>query len=142
MNQYVLDTSVMLRWFSLDADPDAARALQLRQAHLDEELQLVVLDQSVYELIHILKESDRFGREPIEQALASLHFLHISIEPFDPEIAARTVQIAFEHDLNIWAAGPIALGAHLRCQTVTGDEAVYRKVAGLPWTALLSRLHL
>lgn len=142
MIRYVLDTSVLLRWFSLGSDPDTARALQLRQAHLDESIQLVLLDQSIGEMLHVLKESAVYGQERIEQALNSIHFMHVETVQYAPEIAARAIQIAFEHDISIWAAGPIALGAYLRCQTVTGDELLYRKVANLPWTALLSRLTL
>lgn len=142
MTRYALDTSVMLRWFSQDVDADTARALQLRQSHLEEDIELVVLDQSLYELLHVLKESAHFDQQRVEEALASLHFMHITVEPFSGAIVSRAVQVAYEHAISLFAAGPVALGAHLRCQTVTCDDTIYRKVSTLPWTALLSRLNL
>ena len=72
MIRYALDTSVMLRWFSQANEPDTDRARRLRQEHLAEALELVVLDQSVYELLHLLKESAAFDQENLTEALASL----------------------------------------------------------------------
>jgi predicted nucleic acid-binding protein len=142
MIRYALDTSILLRWFSQMSDPDTERALRLRAEHLGETIELVVLDQSVYELIHVLKESAFFDQEQISEALASLEYMHIQIVPYSHEITRKAGQIACEHDISIYAACFIALGAHLRCQAVTCDENLYRKVASLPWTILLTDLNL
>ena len=141
MIRYALDTTVLLRWFALSNEPDSAKALRLRQEHMSENIELIILDQSLYELIHLLKESARYNPALISQALDSLTYMHITLVPFDPTIAKKAAQIAWEHDISVFAAGPIALGAQFRCQSVTCDEIVYRKVATLPWTALLARLN-
>jgi predicted nucleic acid-binding protein len=141
MIRYALDTTVLLRWFALSNESDTANALRLRQEHLSEKIELIILDQSLYELIHLLKESAKYDPELIGQALDSLTYMHITLVPYDPAIAKKAAQIAWEHGISVFAAGPIALGAQLRCQAVTCDEVVYRKVATLPWTALLSRLN-
>ena len=142
MIRYALDTSVILRWFTQLHDLDTERALRLRDEHLAETIELLVLDQAIYELIHILKESTHFDQERISQALASLEFMHLNIVPYTYEIARKAAQIACEHDIKIYAACFAALGAHMRCQAVTCDEHIYRKVASLPWTILLTNLNL
>ena len=96
----------------------------------------------IFRIVHVLKESARFDQQRVEEALASLHFMHITVEPFSGAIVARAVQVAYEHAISLFAAGPVALGAHLRCQTVTCDDSIYRRVSSLPWTALLARLNL
>ena len=123
-------------------DPETERALRLRAEHLGETVELLVLDQSVYELIHILKESALFDQEQISEALASLEYMHINIVSYSHEIAKKASQVAFEHNINIYAACFIALGAQMRCQAVTCDENLYRKVESLPWTILLTDLNL
>ena len=142
MNRYALDTSVMLRWFSQAHDLDTDRALGLRQEQLAEKVELTVLDQSVYELAHVLKESHEFDQSRIDNALASLEFMHLDIVPYNLEITRKATQIAFEHSISMYAAGFIALGAQLRCLAVTCDRDLYRKVSSLPWTALLGDLAL
>ena len=142
MIRYALDTSVMLRWFSQANEPDTDRARRLRQEHLAEALELVVLDQSVYELLHVLKESAAFDQENLTEALASLEYMHITVIPYNSEIARKAVQIACEHDIGLYSACFVSLGAYLRCQAVTSDERLYRKVASLPWTALLAQLNI
>jgi len=137
---YALDTSVMLRWFSQSHDADTERALRLREEQLAETVELTVLDQSVYELLHVLKETARFDQELISTALASLDFMHLTIVPYNPDIIGKAARIACEHDISIYAACFIALGAHLHCQAVTCDKNLYRKVSTLPWICLLSDL--
>lgn len=141
MIRYALDTSIMLRWFSQGHDADTIRALRLREEQLEETIELAVLDQSVYELLHVLKEGARFDREQLEAALDSLAYMHLRIVPYTPEIMRKAAQIAYEHATSIYAACYIALGAHLRCQAVTCDPDLYRKVATLPWTLLLANLN-
>ena len=141
MIRYALDTSVMLWWFSPAHDVDAHKALELRQEQLAERVELTVLAQSIYELAHVLKESQQFDRTHIDDALASLEYMHLDIVPYNSEIIRKATQIAFEHSISMYAAGFIALGAHLRCQAVTSDSDLYRKVASLPWTVLLADLN-
>lgn len=142
MIRYALDTSVLLHWFSQPNEPDTERALRLRQEHLDQSIELVVLDQVIYELIHVLKESRHFDSELLETALASLEYMHLTILPYSYDLVNKTAKIAFEHDISTFAAGAVALSAQLRCQMVTADEVVYRKISSLPWTILLANLSL
>lgn len=141
MIRYALDTSILLRWFSQGHDADTMRALRLREEQLEEMIELVVLDQSIYELLHVLKEGAGFDRGQIDAALDSLAYMHLSIVPYTPEIMRKTAQIAYEHTISIYAACYIALGAHLRCQAVTCDQDLYRKVSTLPWTLLLAHMN-
>ena len=142
MIRYALDTSVMLRWFSQAHDADTDRALRLRQEQLETQVELTVLDQSVYELAHVLKESQEFDQVRIDNALASLEYMHLDIVPYNPEITRKATQIAFEHSISMYAAGFVALGAQLRCQAITSDRDLYRKISSLPWTVLLANLNL
>ena len=110
-------------------------ALGLRQEQLAEKVELTVLDQSVYELAHVLKESREFDQGRIDDALSSLEFMHLDIVPYNPDITRKATQIAFEHSISMYAAGFVALGAQLRCQAITSDRELYRKISSLPWTA-------
>lgn len=141
MIRYALDTSIMLRWFSQENDADTEQALRLREEQLAETIDLVVLDQSVYELLHVLKENARFSQELLASALASLDFMHLTVIPYSPELMRKAAQIACEYEVSIYAACFIALGAHLRCQAVTCDPELFRKVSALPWTILLANLN-
>ena len=141
MTQYALDTSILLRWFSQYHDADTDRALRLRQEQQEERVRITILDTTLCELAHILKEANRFSQGDIDAALASLEYMHIQVVPYQASLARRAVQIAYEHDISVYSAGFIALGADLRCQAITCDRTLYTKVANLPWTSLLSTLN-
>ena len=72
MTQYALDTSILLRWFSQYHDADTDRALRLRQEQQEERVRITILDTTLCELAHILKEANRFSQGDIDAALASL----------------------------------------------------------------------
>ena len=102
--RYALDTSVMLNWFSNSNDADTDLALRLREEHLNESVQLQVLDQSIYELMQVLKENPRFSQVHITSALDSLEYMHIGVVPYCHELARHSAQIATEHDISIYAS--------------------------------------
>lgn len=140
--RYVLDTSVMLHWFNNSNDANTDLALRLREEHLSESVQLQVLDQSIYELMHVLKENPSFNQDNITSALDSLEYMHIGVVPYSHDLARHSAQIATEHDIGIYASCFVALGTHLRCQAITSDDRLYEKVASNPWTILLANLVL
>lgn len=142
MIQYAVDTSILLRWFSLHHDADTDRALRLRQEQQDNQVEITILDTTLCELAHILKEANRFTQQDVDAALASIEYMHIKVVPYEPRLARRAIQIAFEHNISVYSAGFVALGANLRCQALTCDRKLYNQIDNLPWTSLLATLNL
>ena len=138
--RYALDTSVMLHWFCGTDDTDTETALRLREEHLNGTVELQVLDQSIYELMHVLRENPKFDHERITSALDSLEYLHIGVVPYSHELARKSAQIAAQYGIGIYASCFVALGDHMRCQAVTSDERLYEKVSSNTWTILLANL--
>ena len=138
MTQYAVDTSILLRWFSQHHDAETDRALRLRQEQQEDHIKITILDSTLCELAHLLKETNRFSQEDVDAALTSIEFMHIQVVPYQTLIAHSAVQIAYEYDISVYSAGFIALGADLKCQALTCDRSLYKKVSNLPWTSHLS----
>ena len=81
MTQDALDTSILLRWFSQYHDADTDRALRLRQEQQEERVRIAILDTTLCELAHMLKEANRFSQGDIDAALASLGYTHKQVVP-------------------------------------------------------------
>jgi len=141
MNQYAVDTSILLRWFSIHHDAETDRALRLRQEQHEDHVKITILDTTLCELAHILKEANHFSQGDVDAALDSIEFMHIQVVPYQTYLARSAVQIAYEYDISIYSAGFIALGADLKCQALTCDRSLYKKVANLPWTSLLTTIN-
>lgn len=141
MTQYAVDTSILLRWFSQHHDAETDRALRLRQEQQEEHISITILDTTLCELAHVLKEANRFSQGEVDAAIASIGFMYIQVVPYQTSLARSAVQIAYEHDISVYSAGFIALGADLKCQALTCDRSLYKKVANLPWTSLLTTVN-
>jgi predicted nucleic acid-binding protein len=142
MTRYLLDTSVVAKWFSAGDDPDTERALRLRDDYLHQLCEIVVPDLLFYELANLLRYRPRMTLDSLNAALESLRLMHIEISPYDYTVGVRAATIALERDISMDEAYFIALSAHRRCQMITADERLYRKIADLPWVILLSSMLL
>jgi predicted nucleic acid-binding protein len=140
MTRYLLDTSVIIKWFSSPDDPDIERALRLRDDYMHQLCEIAVPDLLLYELANLLRYRPRMTLDGINAALESLRLMHIEIFPYDYTVSSRAATIAIERDISMCEAYFVALSAHLRCQMITADERLYRKIADLPWVILLSSI--
>lgn len=141
MTQYAVDTSILLRWFSQHHNAETDRALRLRQEQQEDHIKITILDTTLCELAHILKEANHFSQRDVDAALDSIEFMHIQVVPYQNSLAQSAVQIAYEYDISVYSAGFIALGANLKCQALTCDRYLYKKVANLPWVSLLTTVN-
>jgi len=80
MRRFVLDTSVILKWFSESGENDLARALQLRQSMLEGTVFFVVPDLLFYELANALRHNPNFSKKDVEQALHSVFEMGLEVK--------------------------------------------------------------
>ena len=135
--RYVLDTSVVAKWFSQAEETGADKALQLRDDYLNELCELTISDLVLYELENLLRYKPDFDMDKIHAALESLRFMRLEVISYTYEVGQKAAQIATEYNVTIYDAYFAALGAHLRCQAITADERCYEKLSSLPWTLFL-----
>jgi predicted nucleic acid-binding protein len=130
LNRIVCDASVAFKWtvpgFS---EPDAAEALALLEGHLSGGHRILVPALLFYEIGNILVCGTAKATLPvIEQELARVHELALEIQAPSPSGHAQAARLAREARISFYDATYLALAESRRCEFVTADRALARKV--------------
>ncbi len=137
LQKAVIDSSVLLKWFQPD-EADVAQALALRDAYLDERLELIFPDLAAYEVGNVLRH--RVSEPVALQSMEILFDLRIPIHRLNQAMLQQAVKAAFHHKISVYDAVFLATAESLHWQLVTADVKFHRAIHRLPRVSLLSDL--
>lgn len=135
---FVLDASVMLKWFMDEVDTDKANAI--KNDHVTGKLTITIPDLAIYEVGNALRYEPEFSIEEVNKCLQELYDLDTDIIVPLPEIIPSVTKVAYENGVTFYDAFYIALAKELNLQFITADEKLYSKVKHLPFVQLLNKL--
>jgi predicted nucleic acid-binding protein len=125
--EIVLDSSVVVKWFSTEEKTD--EALRLRDSYTQGTLNLSVTEILITEVANALRYKPDYNPEKLTTALSSLLSLHMKIVHLDGGIMSRTTEIAYDGKVTFYDALPVAIAEHRKTVCVTADiETQYKKL--------------
>ncbi len=139
---YLLDTSVVIKWFSKTDECDLEKADGLREAYQEEKVQLLFPDLLLYELSNVLRYKPDFDFEKIRKAVTTIELMEIPIQPYRHQIGAEAVKLALQYDITVYDSYFIALAKEEGFKLITADHKVYKKVFSLSWVVYLEKLEI
>ncbi len=122
----LLDTSVVVKWFL--PEEDSVRAINLRESHVRDEVQLYAPDILLMELANALRYSPLTSAEEIPQALELLSELNITTIEFELEILLSAVTLSLVNDLAIYDSYFLALAQALELPLITADRKMLSRL--------------
>ena len=133
----VIDSSVAVKWFSQEEGADTA--LALKSQHVKSIRPIWVSDLLYHEVANALRHKPDYDEKKLATAVQNLFGLHLNTWPADPTLMQKASTIAYQSEVTIYDAIPVAL-AQLRGTTcITADEQTQYKKAkaqGYPVTLL------
>jgi predicted nucleic acid-binding protein len=133
--RYVLDSSVALKWVL--PEPDAARAVLLRQAMLAGRHDLIAPDIFAVEVAHALTKAERRRQILPGEAVVKIADIFRTaplLETYLP-LLPRAVELAAQARIGVYDCLYVALAEREGCALVTADERLKR---ALPGSAVLA----
>ena len=132
----VIDTSVILKWvLPSDDEPDAARALQLREAILDDTMPVLLPQLWLYEVGNTIAR--RFPVHAAAWLSALMKFALAEAVPSSPWIT-KTLELTARYDATFYDACYHALAMLHKGVLVTADTKYFGKAREAGSIALLS----
>jgi predicted nucleic acid-binding protein len=119
-SEALLDTSVTVKWFV--PEEDSEKALGLRRAQEDRELQLYAPEVLLMELANALRYASEFSAEEIVEALETPFELNILLVPFSLDALNLAVTLSQENDLAVYDAYFLALAQAMEIPLITADR--------------------
>jgi predicted nucleic acid-binding protein len=123
----VPDASVVIKWYNLENDTEAA--LKLRRDYATHKINLTAPLVLAYEVANALRYSPDFGTEDAKIAVKDLLDMQISFEQLSESQARRAVELAFNYGITFYDATYVALAETEETTLYTADEKLIAKVS-------------
>ncbi|MBI4209248.1 MAG: type II toxin-antitoxin system VapC family toxin [Deltaproteobacteria bacterium] len=135
---YVVDTSVIVKWFVDEEGRE--EALQLLNRFFQRDIDLVIPILAFYELGNVLKLRTDVSLGSKTSLLREFFELGVAVAPFGEEIATRTLERAIEYNLSYYDATFLVAAEEVGATLITADKRFYNKVQRCPQIRFLGEL--
>jgi predicted nucleic acid-binding protein len=115
----VIDSSVVVKWFSKEAD--SQKALDLLNRFQASEHTLCVSDLLFIEVTNALRYKPTLNNSLVE-IISILYDLNLELYPSTKKLLQSASEMAFEADVSIYDAIPVALAEQLDTYCITADK--------------------
>jgi predicted nucleic acid-binding protein len=127
---YVLDASVLVKWFFDQRERDRDRALALRDLHVAHRSTVFVPQITILEILNAIRFNPKADEEDGQAALEALYDLHLETKVTDRDLLRKTNAIAWAYKITIDEALYVAVAEQLGYPLITADPAMVKKLKG------------
>jgi len=122
-----VDSSVAVKWFS--QEDKTAEALRLRDSHVEGTMDLWITPLLYYEVVNALRYKPEYDEKKLAESLGYLLNLHLNVATIGLNLLSRAGEIAYDGDVTVYDALPVALAESQETVCITADEETqYRKL--------------
>jgi predicted nucleic acid-binding protein len=127
---YVVDASVIVKWFLQENDADRDRALALRDLHISSRSKIHVPGHALLEVLNAIRFHSKAGEEDGETALEALQDLNLEINTPDANLLRKANAIAWAYRISIYDALYVALAEQVGYPLITADDVMVKRLEG------------
>jgi len=127
---YVVDASVLVKWFLHEKEADRDRAIALRDLHISGRSTIYIPQLALLEVLNAVRFSPKAKEEDGETVLEALHDLHLEIKPPDVVLLRKANAIAWAYKITIYDALYVALAEQVGYPLITADEVMVKRLKG------------
>jgi predicted nucleic acid-binding protein len=127
---YVVDASVLAKWFLQEKEDDRDRAIALRDLHVSGRSKIHIPHLALLEVLNAIRFSPKADEEDGATALETLQDLHLEVRAADPDVLRKANAIAWAYKTTIYDALYVALAEQVGYPLITADEVMVKKLKG------------
>lgn len=127
---YVVDASVVVKWFLHEQEGDRDRALALRDLHIAGRSRIIIPRLAVLEVLNAVRFSPKAKEEDGETALEALQDMNLDARSPDLALLRKANAIAWAYKIAIYDALYVALAEQVGYPLITADEVMIKKLKG------------
>ncbi len=127
---YVVDASVLVKWFLFENEPNREGALDLRDRHIAGRSTIIIPDFALLEVLNAIRFSPKGDEEDGETALEALHDLHLDVRLANVDVLRKANAIAWAYKITIYDALYVGLAEQVGYPLITADDVMVKKLKG------------
>jgi predicted nucleic acid-binding protein len=130
MKRCVLDTSVVIKWFSEYGEDDLDKALALREGIFKGAYSIVVPDLLFYELANALRYNPRLDARDVGHAVQSVLDMGFDIRTVEAVMLERSVDAAYQLNITVYDSYFLSLAHAGNMPLITADYKMAGRLKG------------
>jgi predicted nucleic acid-binding protein len=138
--EYVVDASVVVKWFS-GSGQDVENSEKLLSSHVEGTSTLVSSSLVLYEVCNALRLNPNFSQQDLSRAAMSLLKLGLELVDFS-EIFESAIALALSEEITIYDAAYIAVSQMRHAPLITADYKLLSRIKGIPLVMPLRETNL
>jgi predicted nucleic acid-binding protein len=127
---YVVDASVIVKWFLHHQEADRDRALALRDLHISGRSTIYIPRLAFLEVLNAIRFSSKGDEEDGETALEALQDLNLETKSADVNLLRKANAIAWAYKITIYDGLYVALAEQVGYPLITADQVMVKKFKG------------
>lgn len=140
MRTYVLDTSVVIKWFSKYDENDLEKAYNLRVEILEGQCYVTVPGLLFYEFANALRYNPNFTSQNVKEAVNSVMDMGFEVRPVEAALIELAVEMSFRFKVTVYDACYLALAQMENKPLITADYKLVEKIRSFKNFIRLSEL--
>jgi predicted nucleic acid-binding protein len=127
---YVLDASVLAKWFLHQQEADRERAIALRDLHISGRSTIYIPRLALLEVLNAVRFNPKADEEAGETALETLQDLNLETKSADINLLRKANAIAWAYKVTVYDALYVALAEQVGYPLITADDVMIKKLKG------------
>ena len=128
--EYVLDSSVLIKWFSPYNEEYRSKALSLLELYKERRVDLFIPELAICEVSNALRYNKNFNKNEVKEILKFLINLELFTVVLDEKTIDMSLEIAYEEDITVYDSIFIALSNVLKIPLITANPKHLKAKAG------------
>lgn len=128
MRTYVIDTSVVVKWYNENDEKYVIQARQILQDLRYNKISIIVSDLLSIELTNVFLKGKSLVPSEIITLLQNFFSLPLIVKETSESQLSRAAVIAYKNKITVYDALYIALAESLSCQLISDDQKAHGKL--------------
>ena len=128
--EYVLDSSVLVKWFSPYNEDHRNKALSLLDLYKDGKIDLFIPELAIYEVSNALRYNKNFNESEVIDILKFFMNLELSTVNLTRDIISKSLEISYEDNITVYDAIFIGLSNALKIPLITANPKHFKSKTG------------
>ncbi|MGQ9515023.1 MAG: type II toxin-antitoxin system VapC family toxin [Thermoproteota archaeon] len=97
-------------------------AIELMESHVEGSTRLYISELVFYEVANALRYKPDYDADRLKNAISQVFRLHLNVASLDEHILNKATTIAYDVDVTLYKAVPVALAEDHKTSCITADE--------------------
>jgi len=118
---YILDSSVIVKWFNSDKEDCVDQAIKLMDLYEDNEIEITIPELAFYEIANALRYNKNFLSSDVKKVITNLLDMQFNAITVETEMMDLAIEIAFEDNISVYDAIFLSISSYLMIPLITAN---------------------